>query len=170
MSLELLFLNRLYNLVMSAKIITWAILNAPYTAEEVKVDLFSIPGVKALGPDGFGSYFYKGSWHIVGDEVIANVLDVFQHGKLLKEANHTVVTLIPKTKCPKNVSDFRHISCCNTLYKCITKVLCGRLTQVLPDLLLENHARWICSWQVYYSQYNGGSGSCEALWEEGCQT
>ncbi|XP_056692042.1 uncharacterized protein [Spinacia oleracea] len=100
--MELQAIQELYNLVMSAKIITWAILNAPYTAEEVKVDLFSIPGVKALGPDGFGSYFYKGSWHIVGDEVIANVLDVFQHGKLLKEANHTVVTLIPKTKCPKN--------------------------------------------------------------------
>ncbi|XP_056698461.1 uncharacterized protein [Spinacia oleracea] len=31
------------------------ILNAPYTADEVKSALFSIPGVKTPGPDGFGS-------------------------------------------------------------------------------------------------------------------
>ncbi|XP_021852418.2 uncharacterized protein [Spinacia oleracea] len=125
-----------------------AILNAPYTADEVKKALFSIPGIKAPGPDGFGSYFYKDAWHIVGDEVIATILDMLQQGKILKELNYTVITLIPKTKCPKDVSEFRPISCCNTIYKCITKVLCGRLRQVLPDLILENqggfvHGRYI---------------------------
>ncbi|XP_056697444.1 uncharacterized protein [Spinacia oleracea] len=79
-----------------------AILNAPYTADEVKKALFSIPGVKALGPDCFGSYFYKDAWHIVGDEVIAAILDMLQQGQLLKEVNHTVITLIPYTKCPKD--------------------------------------------------------------------
>ncbi|XP_056685736.1 uncharacterized protein [Spinacia oleracea] len=125
-----------------------AILNAPYTADEVKKALFSIPGIKAPGPDGFGSYFYKDAWHIVGDEVIAAILDMLQQGKILKEVNHTLITLIPKTKFPKDVSEFRPISCCNTIYKCITKVLCGRLRQVLPDLILENqggfvHGRYI---------------------------
>ncbi|XP_056698113.1 uncharacterized protein [Spinacia oleracea] len=79
-----------------------AILNAPYTREEVKHALFSIPGVKAPGPDGFGSYFYRDAWSVVGDDVIDVVLDGFVHGKLLKEINHTVITLIPKIKCPKN--------------------------------------------------------------------
>ncbi|XP_056685556.1 uncharacterized protein [Spinacia oleracea] len=119
------------------------ILNAPYTADEVKNALFSIPGVKAPGPDGFGSYFYKDARHIVGDEVIAAILDMLQNGKLLKEVNHTVITLIPKTKCPKDVSEFRPISCCNTIYKCITKVLCGRLRQVLPDLIMENQGGFV---------------------------
>ncbi|XP_056685706.1 uncharacterized protein [Spinacia oleracea] len=119
------------------------ILNAPYTADEVKNALFSIPGTKAPGPDGFGSYFYKDAWHIVGDEVIAAILDMLQNGKLLKEVNHTAITLIPKTKCPKDVSEFRPISCCNTIYKCITKVLCGRLRQVLPDLILENQGGFV---------------------------
>lgn len=79
--------------------------------------LFSIPDKKTLGLDGFGSFFYKDAWDIVGYDVIVVVLDVLQHGKLLKELNHMVVTLIPKTKCPRNVSEFRPISCCNTLYK-----------------------------------------------------
>ncbi|XP_056695598.1 uncharacterized protein [Spinacia oleracea] len=97
--------------------------------------------VKAPGPDGF---------------------DVLHHGKLLKEVNHTVVTLIPKTKCPRNVGDFRPISCCNTLYKCITKVLCGRLRQVLPDLILENQGGFV---HGRYSQYKGSAGPSEFLRE-----
>ncbi|XP_056697932.1 uncharacterized protein [Spinacia oleracea] len=124
------------------------ILIARYTAEEVKAALFSIPGIRAPSPDGFGSFFYKNACHVARSEVIEAVLNVLRNGKLLKEVNHTVVTLIPKTKCPKNVSDFRPISCCNTIYKCITKVLCGRLRQILPDLILENqggcvHGRYI---------------------------
>ncbi|XP_021861241.1 uncharacterized protein [Spinacia oleracea] len=106
--------------------------------------------VVQLGPEPrhlvqmvFGSHFYKDSWHIVGDEVVAAVLDMLQHGKILNELNHTVITSIPKTKFPKDVSEFRLISCCNTLYKCITKVLRGRLRQVLPDLILENQGGFV---------------------------
>ncbi|XP_056691830.1 uncharacterized protein [Spinacia oleracea] len=84
--------------------------------EEVKAALFSIPGAKAPGPDGFGSHLYKDSWHIVGNEVVAAVLDMLQHGRILKELNHTVITLIPKTKCPKDVSEFRPISCCGFVH------------------------------------------------------
>ncbi|XP_056685294.1 uncharacterized protein [Spinacia oleracea] len=119
------------------------ILNATYTADEVKKAFFSIPGVKAPGPYGFGAYFFKDSWSIVGDEMIYAILDVLQQGKLLKELNHTVITLIPKTKCPNNVSDFRPISCCNTLYKCVTKILCGRLSQILPDLIMGNQGGFV---------------------------
>lgn len=72
-------------------------------------------------------FFFKYTWSIVGDEAVATVLDVLQQGKLLKELNHKVITLIPKTKFPNNVSDFCPTSCCNTLYKCVTKVLCGRV-------------------------------------------
>ncbi|XP_010670560.3 uncharacterized protein LOC104887594 [Beta vulgaris subsp. vulgaris] len=75
-------------------------------------------------------------------------MDVLNNGKLLKEVNATTITLIPKVKCPKTVVEFRPISCCNTLYKCITKVLCNRLRTILPDLILENqggfmHGRYI---------------------------
>lgn len=112
-----------------------AVLNAPYTPEEVKVAMFSTPGIKAPRPDGFGFYFYRDTWHIIGDEIIIVVLDVLQ--------NHIVVTLIPKTKCPRNVSDFRSILCFNTLYKFITKVMCGRLRQVVPDSILENQGGFV---------------------------
>lgn len=107
----------------------------PYTAEEVKKAMFSIDGNKAPGPDGFGSSYYKDAWATVGTEITGAVLDFFEHGKLLKAINTTQITLIPKISCPKNVSDFRPISCCNTIYKCITKMICNRMSEVLPSLI-----------------------------------
>lgn len=72
------------------------------------------------------------------EDVISAVLDFFNTEKLLKEVNSTTITLIPKSKCPTNVSEFRPISCCNVLYKCITKVLSYRLGRILRDIIDEN--------------------------------
>lgn len=46
------------------------------------------------------------------------------------------------------MGDFRPISYCNVLYKCITKVLSNRLRGILPDIIDENrggfvHGRYI---------------------------
>ncbi|XP_010666661.1 uncharacterized protein LOC104883796 [Beta vulgaris subsp. vulgaris] len=118
-------------------------LNRQYTTEEVKCALFSIPGDKAPGPDGFGGYFFRDAWTIIGEDVTATVLAFFNSGKLLKEVNATTLTLIPKIPCPSSVKEFRPIACCNVLYKCITKMLCNRLRVVSPELIAENQGEFV---------------------------
>lgn len=44
-------------------------------------------------------------------------------GYLLKEWNHTIITLIPKVPNHQKVGDFRPISLCNVLYKLIAKMI-----------------------------------------------
>lgn len=48
----------------------------PFTTQEVKHALLSIPSNRSPGLDGFGGYFFKDAWHIIGEEITQAVLDV----------------------------------------------------------------------------------------------
>ncbi|KAL2243624.1 UNVERIFIED_CONTAM: hypothetical protein Sindi_0480400 [Sesamum indicum] len=69
----------------------------PFSPDDVKQAVFDITEDKAPGPDGYSSGFFKAAWPMVGEEVTKAVLDFFSTGKLLKQTNSTILTLIPKT-------------------------------------------------------------------------
>ena len=66
------------------------------------------------------------------------VLDFFKNEKMSKQVGHTNLVLIPKIQSPKEAGDFRSIACCTVIYKCISKMLCTRLKEVLPLLVDGN--------------------------------
>lgn len=70
-----------------------------------------------------------------GHDVIKAIKSFFQSGRLLKELNATAIALVPKVPNPDKWKDFRPISCCNTVYKCIAKIVANRLKVVLPNLV-----------------------------------
>ncbi|XP_074266041.1 uncharacterized protein LOC141588501 [Silene latifolia] len=121
----------------------WEILNRPATVEEIKHSIFSIPKSKSPGPDGFNSQFYRDAWEIVGEEVCVAIANFFSTGKLLNQINSTVITLIPKVDRPTSVKHFRPISCCNVIYKSISKILCSRLALVLRDIISRNQGAFV---------------------------
>lgn len=98
-------------------------MQAGVTKNEIKKVIFSMNKNKAPGPDGFSAGFFQQAWPVVGDEVCEAVLEFFTWGRLLKEVNATILTLVPKKKNPASMGDYRPISCCNLVYKCITKIL-----------------------------------------------
>ena len=73
--------------------------------------------LKALGPDGMPPLFYQHYWELVGKDITNSVLSFLNSATLPKHLSHTFITLIPKVKNPKLVSQFRPISLCNVLYK-----------------------------------------------------
>ncbi|KAL0294820.1 UNVERIFIED_CONTAM: putative mitochondrial protein [Sesamum angustifolium] len=105
------------------------------TREEIKDAFFDIAEDKAPGPDGYSSGFYKAAWPVIGEEVVKAILEFFTTGRLLKQVNTTILALIPKVRLPSLVSDFRPISCCNVLYKVITKIIVQRLRSVLDKMI-----------------------------------
>lgn len=71
------------------------------------------------------------------------VLHVLNKGGSLKGVNDTFITLIPKLKEPKKVSDFRPINLCNVIYKVVAKVLANRQKFVLPDVVSHNQSAYV---------------------------
>lgn len=82
---------------------------------------------------GFVAAFYQENWEWIGKDIVQSALAFFQSGYMLKELNHTFITLIPKVPNPQQVGDFWPISLCNVLYKLLAKVLVNRLRVVLGD-------------------------------------
>lgn len=71
----------------------------------------------------------------MGKEVTLAIRSFFDTGKLLSEVNSTIIALIPKIPNPMKIGDYRPISCCNTIYKCIAKIIANRVKIVLPNLV-----------------------------------
>ncbi|XP_062100567.1 uncharacterized protein LOC133806486 [Humulus lupulus] len=115
----------------------------PFKKKDVKAALFHINCVKSPGPDGFSAGFYKFLWKDIGDEISNVILGFFEKGELANEINNTTLSLIPKVENPSKAVDFRLIACSNTLYKCISKMICMRLARVLPVLINQNQGAFV---------------------------
>ncbi|GKC11412.1 RNA-directed DNA polymerase, eukaryota, reverse transcriptase zinc-binding domain protein [Tanacetum coccineum] len=87
--------------------------------EEIKATIFGIDENKAYGPDGFSSKFLKKS-----------------------------LVNFPKLETPSKVSDFRPVTCCNVIYKCISKILTNRIKKALCEVVSPNQSAFIPGRQI----------------------
>ncbi|KAJ9539130.1 hypothetical protein OSB04_031863 [Centaurea solstitialis] len=115
----------------------------PITKDEVKRAMFDIADDRAPGSDGYSSKFFKAAWHIVGPDVELAVQDFFYRGRLARELNHTSICLLPKHEHASRVTDYRPISLCNVIYKCIAKIISWRIRDSLDFLVSMNQSAFI---------------------------
>nr|GEX46816.1 hypothetical protein [Tanacetum cinerariifolium] len=113
------------------------------SSQEVKSTMFSMANDKYPGLDGFTAAFFKDTWDIIGVDVIKAVKEFFTNGRLLKGLNHTIIALIPKVNTPARVTDYRPISCCNVLFKCISKIIANHLKDSLKKLVSPNQSAFV---------------------------
>jgi hypothetical protein len=116
---------------------------APFTPEDVKKAAFSIGDFKAPGPDGLHVVLYKKFWNICGDEITKEVLMTLNSSTIPEGWNDTMVVLIPKTDDPELVTQFCPISLCNVIYKIISKLLDGRLKEILPEVISHMQSAFV---------------------------
>ncbi|KAG7552255.1 Reverse transcriptase domain [Arabidopsis thaliana x Arabidopsis arenosa] len=110
-------------------------LERPFSDRDIQEAFFSLPRNKASGPDGFPAEFFKGTWSVIGPEVVEAVHEFFRSGQLLKQWNATTLILIPKITNASRMTDFRPISCLNTMYKVIARLLTSRLQKLLVQVI-----------------------------------
>ncbi|KAL1193074.1 hypothetical protein V5N11_018528 [Cardamine amara subsp. amara] len=118
-------------------------LQKAFTNEEIRDDFQSLPRNKTCGPDGYSAEFFVGCWSVVGPEVTEAVHEFFSSGSLLKQWNSTTLVLIPKTLNASKTSDFRPISCLNTVYKVISKLLANILQKVLVQVISHSQSAFM---------------------------
>lgn len=111
--------------------------------EEIKKVLFSMPSDKSPGPDGYTTDFYKETWDIIGQEFTTAIQSFFATGFLPKGVNSTILALIPKKLEAQEMKDYRPISCCNVIYKVISKIIANRLKQILPKFIAGNQSAFV---------------------------
>ena len=80
---------------------------------------------------------------MIGDHVIATVLDFLNSSNMNPNINYTHIVLIPKVKSPEKMSDYRPISLCNVVYKIMSKVVANRLKQILPKLISPSQSAFV---------------------------
>lgn len=90
-------------------------LTEEFSDDEIKRALDDIGDLKAPGPDGMPSLFYKQFWNVVGNDVIREVRMFLQGGERSAGWNETTVVLIPKVPQPERIKDLRPISLCNVI-------------------------------------------------------
>nr|GFA05141.1 hypothetical protein [Tanacetum cinerariifolium] len=86
---------------------------------EVKDALFSMGNDKSPGPDGYAAAFFKESWEIIADDFFVAI------------------------RSPSRVTDYRPISCCNVLFKCISKIIANRIKESLKLLVSPNQSAFV---------------------------
>lgn len=111
--------------------------------EEIKSVCFSLKPNKAPGPDGFNAYFFHKAWPWISPLITKAVAEFFRTGRLLSQFNSTIITLVPKVMNLSNMGEFRPISCCNTVYKVISKVIANRIKGCLPSLISHSQVAFV---------------------------
>lgn len=62
---------------------------------------------------------------------------------MLRELNNTIITLLPKISSPIKVRTYRPISCCNVLYKRISRIIPSRMKVGLNAILSDNLSAFV---------------------------
>ena len=65
--------------------------------------MFSLDGEKTPGPDGFTTLFLKKTWPVIPSDVVHAIQSFFNSGRLLREVNATIMTLVHKVGNPSSV-------------------------------------------------------------------
>ena len=79
----------------------------------------------------------------MSDVVTKTVLDFLNLGVIPPNFNDTHIVLVPKSKNPKRVTEYRPISLCNVVYKLASKTLVNRLKRLLPSIISDIQSAFV---------------------------
>ncbi|XP_055830830.1 uncharacterized protein LOC129899847 [Solanum dulcamara] len=113
------------------------------TKEELKEVVFSMSPTSAAGPDGMSGKFFHSCWDIICDDLLKLVQYFFNGHCIPRYISHACLVLLPKTKHPNKLSEYKPIYLSNFTSKIISKLLYLRLAPILPQLISDNQSGFV---------------------------
>ncbi|KAE8768266.1 hypothetical protein D1007_60280 [Hordeum vulgare] len=119
-------------------------LDAPFDEAEIKEAVFSLPSVKAPGPDGFIGAFFKSCSKIIKADVVAMMMQLTNlRGDCASLINSANTILLPKKAGASSIGDYRPISLIHNISKIFSKLLANRLAPLLPSLVSKCQSAFV---------------------------
>ncbi|XP_017228236.1 uncharacterized protein LOC108203686 [Daucus carota subsp. sativus] len=118
-------------------------LSRDFLNADIKSTFMHLAKLKSPGPDGWTAEFFIAAWEVIGDDIIKAVNYFFHELHLPNIVNSAALALIPKIPNASSMNLFRPISCCNVLYKAITKMLTHRMKNIMSDLISPNQVAFV---------------------------
>jgi exonuclease III len=111
-------------------------LEVPFDEQEIRAAVFSLPSVRAPGPDGFIGAFFKSCWDVLKGDLVAAILHLAAlRGDYTNLINSANIILLPKKADAASVSDYRPISLIHSISKIFSKLMANRLAPILATLV-----------------------------------
>lgn len=118
---------------------------APFTLVEIKEAVWDCNGDRAPGPDGFNFKFLKRFWNCLQHDFVRLFDEFFNSDSFSFGCMSSFIALIPKAKDPVSLNEFRPISLIGCVNKVISKVMVGRLKNVIGGLISEEQSAFIAN-------------------------
>lgn len=111
--------------------------------EDTRRALMRMGSLKAPGPDGFQSVFFKETWELTEKALHKFTRDIIEGGNIPSEAAEILLVLIPIEERPSSIRNFRPVSLCNVTVKVISRMIVDRLKAMLCEVISHNQASFV---------------------------
>ncbi|KAI3824227.1 hypothetical protein L1987_05677 [Smallanthus sonchifolius] len=118
-------------------------LEARFSKEEVKAAVFECGDDRAPGPDGFNFRFFKHFWCLFEEDFVKVMEGFFESGRISMGCGSSFIALIPKSRNPTGLNDYRPISLVGVVNKVISKILASRLKRVLGAVISDSQSAFL---------------------------
>ena len=120
-------------------------LEGQFSKEEIKISVFSLPGEKSPGTDGFLLCFFWNYWDDVKRDVFEMFVQFYNSDDIdtLRSINQTFNAFIPKKTNVEKIQDYLPISLLNSSYKIISKCLAAKFSLTLNSILDDSQCTFL---------------------------
>ena len=105
--------------------------------EEVVKAIRSMANRKSPGPDRIPAEFYRNFEAVIADKLRDVYYEMHELGELAPSFLEGEIALIYKKKDPRDIRNYRPITCLNADYKILTKIIVMRLNRTLDTIIDE---------------------------------